>query len=82
MSVPAPNNREDAYVTAVVTEELNLNKSIPLPEFTNSLQEAAWLRFRVDAILEEWMFSHSGEKIPYRSEYDNFHRYILNLSQR
>ncbi len=47
MSVPAPNNREDSYVNAVVTEELNLNKSIPLPTFTNSLQEAAWLRFRV-----------------------------------
>jgi|TARA_E500000081_G_C6103694_1_gene338876 phage-related baseplate assembly protein len=64
MSVPAPNNREDAYVLTTVIEELNSKKSRPLPEFAKSVKEAAWIRFRVDAILEEWLFSKTGEKIP------------------
>tara|TARA_B100000579_G_scaffold112888_1_gene90316 strand:+ start:624 stop:821 length:198 start_codon:yes stop_codon:yes gene_type:complete len=65
MSVPAPNNREDAYVLTTVMEELNSKNSRPLPKFARSVKEAAWLRFRVDAILEEWIFSKTGEKIPY-----------------
>ena len=65
MSVPAPNNREDAYVLTTVMEELNSKNSSPLPMFARSVKEAAWLRFRVDAILEEWIFSKTGEKIPY-----------------
>ena len=66
MSLPAPNNREDSYVLAIVTEELNTMRSSPPPKFAESVKEAAWLRFRVDAILEEWMFSQKGEKIPDR----------------
>lgn len=67
MSLPAPNNREDSYVLAIVTEELNTMRSSPPPKFAESVKEAAWLRFRVDAILEEWMFSKKGEKIPDRA---------------
>ncbi len=63
MSIPHPNNREDLYVCETVMEELNSKKSRPLPEFAKSVQEAAWIRFRIDTILEEWLFSKTGEKI-------------------
>ena len=45
--------------------------SVPAPNsredaYVNAVvtKEAAWIRFRVDAILEEWLFSKTGEKIP------------------
>tara|TARA_R100000655_G_scaffold15841_1_gene34932 strand:+ start:1673 stop:1870 length:198 start_codon:yes stop_codon:yes gene_type:complete len=65
MSIPAPNNKEDAYVLKSVMDELHSKRSSPLPDLHMSVKEAAWLRFRVDAILEEWIFSKTGEKIPY-----------------
>tara|TARA_R100000458_G_scaffold3227_1_gene2635 strand:+ start:485 stop:736 length:252 start_codon:yes stop_codon:yes gene_type:complete len=66
MSIPASNNKEDDYVQKTVTEELCCDCAGPLPDFPISVQEAAFLRFRVDAILEEWIFPKSGEPIPYR----------------
>ena len=64
MTVPPSNSKEDTWVRKTVLTELNTKRSCPLPAFANSIQEAAWLRFRADAILEEWLFSKTGEKIP------------------
>ena len=80
MSLPAPNNREDSYVLAIVTEELNTMRSSPPPKFAESVKEAAWLRFRVDAILEEWMFSKKGEKIPDRDVFNKADFEILKAN--
>jgi len=66
MSVPSPNNQDNKWVFETVMTELNTEQSCPLPSFADSLQEAAFLRLRVDAILEEWIFSKKGEKIPDR----------------
>ena len=63
MTVPAPHNKEEAWVFETVMKEIDSPSSIPLPTFTNSLQEAAFLRFRVDAILEEFIFPKTGKKI-------------------
>ena len=82
MSVPAPNNREDAYVLSIVTEELNTMRSSPPPKFAESVKEAAWLRFRVDAILEEWMFSKKGEKIPDRDVFNKADFEILKAMEK
>tara|TARA_B100000965_G_C19309944_1_gene634073 strand:+ start:79 stop:327 length:249 start_codon:yes stop_codon:yes gene_type:complete len=64
MSIPAPKNQEETYVHDSFLNELNTKKCSPLPRFTKSLEEAAWLRFRVDAILEEWIFPETGQKLP------------------
>jgi len=82
MSVPPPNNPDNKWVFETVMTELNTEQSCPLPSFTNSLQEAAFLRFRVDAIVEEWIFPKTGKKIEDRSEYDLFHRDILRRLSR
>ena len=66
MSIPAPHNKEDHYVNKTVTDELCCDCSGPLPDFPISVQEAAFLRFRIDAIIEEWIFSKNGELIPDR----------------
>lgn len=63
MNVPLSNTKEDTWVRETVFAELETKESCPLPLFTTSLQEAAFLRFRVDAILEEWIFPKTGEKI-------------------
>ena len=77
-----PNNPDNQWVFETVMTELNTERSCPLPSFTNSLQEAAFLRFRVDAIVEEWIFPKTGKKIEDRSEYDLFHRDILRRLSR
>ena len=66
MSIPAPNNKEDGYVNKAVTDELYCDCAGPLPSFSVSVQDAAFLRFRIDAIIEEWIFSKNGDFIPDR----------------
>jgi len=80
MSIPAPNNQEDDWVKNTFISELNTKKSAPLPKFAKSLEEAAFLRFRVDAILEEWIFSKKGEKIPNRRIFSKFDHQILKAN--
>ena len=63
MNIPFSDTKEDTWVRETVFAELETKESCPPPSFTNSIQEAAFLRFRVDAILEEWIFSKTGEKI-------------------
>ena len=82
MSLPTPTNQENKWVHETVMTELNTEQSCPLPSFTDSLQEAAFLRFRVDAIIEEWIFPKTGKKIEDRNEYDHFHRDILRRLSR
>lgn len=66
MSIPAPNNKEDGYVNKAVTDELYCDRSGPLPNFTVSVEDAIFLRSRIDAIIEEWIFSKNGDFIPDR----------------
>ena len=82
MSLPTPTNQENKWVHETVMTELNTEQSCPFPSFTDSLQEAAFLRFRVDAIIEEWIFPKTGKKIEDRNEYDHFHRDILRRLSR
>jgi|TARA_E500000331_G_C17061911_1_gene628601 hypothetical protein len=82
MSLPTPTNQENKWVHETVMTELNTEQSCPLPSFADSLQEAAFLRFRVDAIIEEWIFPKTGKKIEDRNEYDHFHRDILRRLSR
>tara|TARA_B100001250_G_scaffold88926_2_gene73732 strand:- start:2858 stop:3097 length:240 start_codon:yes stop_codon:yes gene_type:complete len=64
MSIPAPKTVDDEWIISTFMHELeNPECSLPLPVHTDTLQDAAFLRFRVDAILEEWIFSKTGEKI-------------------
>jgi len=63
MSIPAGHTNSDAWVLqAVISQKDDLDCSTPLPKKI-SLQEAAFLQFRVDAILEEWIFPKTNKHI-------------------